>query len=92
MELLTSVLINVLGFLIGGILMVIVGSMSVRFFTRRVVHEVVSDETKEKVAKWLEDVFKNGVSEALKDEDVLKIVLEILEVSEKKIKEAKKKD
>jgi len=86
MELLTMVLINVLGFLIGGILMIIIGSLSVKFFTRRVVQEVISEETKERVASWFEDVLKNGVSEALKDEDVRKIILEILEVGEKKLR------
>lgn len=86
MELLTMVFINVLGFLIGGLLMIVIGSVSVKFFTRRIVREVVSEETKERVASWFEDVLKNGVSEALKDEDVRKIIIEILEVGEKKLK------
>ncbi|MHC1624726.1 MAG: hypothetical protein ACXQS2_01835 [Methermicoccaceae archaeon] len=86
MELLTMVLINVLGFLIGGILMIVIGAVSVKFFTRRIIREAISDETKEKIAEWFEDVLKNGVSEALKDEDVRKIILEILEVGEKKLK------
>ena len=86
MELLTMVFINVLGFLIGGLLMIVIGSVSVKFFTRRIVREVISEETKERVASWFEDVLKNGVSEALKDEDVRKIIIEILEVGEKKLK------
>lgn len=89
-DLLSSILVSVVGFLIGGLIMTVIGSVTIKFFVRRAVNEVVSDETKEKVIRWIEEGFRNGIDRALQDEEIRKILLEILKVGEKKIKGGEK--
>jgi Na+-translocating ferredoxin:NAD+ oxidoreductase RnfG subunit len=54
-------------------------SSSLSSFTSR----LISDEMKKKASDWLQEVVKNGISEALKDEDVKKMVIGILELTRK---------
>jgi len=54
-------------------------SSSLSSFTSK----LISDEMKKKASEWLQEVVKNGISEALKDEDVKKMVMEILDLTRK---------
>jgi Na+-translocating ferredoxin:NAD+ oxidoreductase RnfG subunit len=54
-------------------------SSSLSSFTSK----LISDEMKKKASGWLQEVVKNGISEALKDEDVKKMVIGILELTRK---------
>jgi len=85
-NLLMSIIVSVTGFLIGGILMTIIGSISIKFLVKRVIDTALSDEVKNKVRKWLEEGFKNGIGNALQDDEIRNIILEILKLSEEKLK------
>lgn len=47
--------------------------------------KAISDESKEKVAEWLQAVVKNGISDALHDPKIKTIALEILELVKERL-------
>ena len=83
---LESVVVTLIGFVIGGIVLTLIGAFSIKYFVRRVIHEAVSDETKTKFAGWLEGVVKDGISESLKDKRIKGAIIEILEIIEERLK------
>lgn len=89
-DVISSILVSVVGFVVGSLLMIVIGSMTARFFVRRIIREVFSDETKDKASKWfqqiVEDSMKNGLGETIRDEKVKKIIEEILETAVEKIR------
>ena len=80
---------SVIGFIVGGVIMMVFGAVTAKYFARKIVSDIVSNETKDKLTKWLEDSIRNGVGnaifEALKDEDVRELIIHILKLSEKKL-------
>jgi len=91
-DLVSSVIVSVVGFLIGGLLMFFIGTITAKFFAKRLIRDFISDETKKRFGKWVEDAFKNGIGKALQDEEIRNLIIEILKVSEKKLKGEDKKN
>lgn len=82
----THLLIVVAGSLIGSLIFTSVFIIILKHTILTSAHKLISQETKRKVAEWLEEVVRNGISDALKDERVKKIVEEILELVKDKLK------
>lgn len=83
---LESTIITIIGFVIGGIVLTVIASFSLKFFVKRIVKELMSDETKGKFSVWLEEVILNSVAKSLKDKKVKHAVLEVLEIVSDRIR------
>jgi len=83
---LQSLLISIAGFVIGSLILMLLGFIFAKIFTKSLVSCLISEETKQRLANWLQEVFKNGINEALQDEEIKKIVKEILEEINKRLK------
>jgi hypothetical protein len=91
-EILIHLLIVVIGSLIGSFIFTMVFIYIIKRSILASASKLISAETKQKVAEWLQEVVKNGISESLKDPKVKAIALEILElIKEKFIKEEERK-
>ena len=86
MEQLTSIVYSIVGFIIGSLIIMGIGITVSKYAVKRIVKEVVSDETKRKITKWLEEGIRNGIGSALQDEEVRDLIIRILELSEKRLK------
>ncbi len=83
---LQSLLISIAGFVIGSLILMLLGFIFAKIFTKSLVSSLISEETEQRLANWLQEVFKNGINEALQDEEIKKIVREILEEINKRLK------
>jgi len=90
MTLLESIAISVVGFVVGSLLMTVIGLTTAKFFVKRIIRDVFSEETKERASTWIyeavQKAMKDGVGEAFKDEKIKKVVEEILEAALEKLK------
>jgi len=64
----------------------LLGFIFAKIFTKSLVYSLISEETKQRLANWLQEVFKNGINEALQDEEIKKLLKEILEEINKRLK------
>ena len=75
-----------MGFILGGIVLTLITSFSLKFFIHRVIKEVTSDKTKNRFGAWIEDIIKHSIAEGLKDPKIRKIIMETLELAKEKLK------
>ena len=90
MSILESIAVSVVGFVVGSLLMTLIGFTMAKFFVRRIIRDVFSEETKYRVSSWIyeavQKAMRDGVGEALKDEKIKKVVEEVLETALEKLK------
>jgi hypothetical protein len=83
---LSAILSSVIGFVVGGLIMIVFGALTIKFFIKRVILELTSTEVKGRFALWIEEVLANSIKKSLEDEKIRKIVLDILEVIKERLK------
>lgn len=89
-----QVLSSALGIIIGTLVVMILGVVFVplmfKFSAKKIMKQIgellSDDKNKGAMQKWFEEVIQAGISNALKDPKIKKIVLEILELTKEKIK------
>lgn len=86
---LEPIIINIIGFLCGGLLLTLVAGFSLKFFIHRIIKEILSDENKSRFGAWIEDIIKHSIAKGLKDPKIRKIIVETLELAKEKLKENK---
>lgn len=87
-EILTHLLIVVIGSLVGSSIFTLVFIFILKHSIISSATKLVSREAKEKATTWLQESIKNGIGDALKDPKIKKVTEEILDiVKEKLIKE-----
>lgn len=87
-DILTSIAVTLVGFILGGIILTIIGAFSIKFFVKRIVKELTT-ETKESFSRWVEDVLLKSIERSLKDKKVKKLVIETLSLALEKIEKSK---
>lgn len=85
-ELIQSIIVMIISFVVGGLVLVVITSFSLKYFVKRVIKEITSDETKNRFSEWLEAVFIKATKNGLKDKKVKHAVLEILELVTDRVK------
>ena len=56
-----------------------------RYSISRSASKVIDEEGKVKIAEWLQSIVKNGITDALKDEKIRNLIIEILELVKEKL-------
>jgi hypothetical protein len=82
-DVLVSLAVVIVGSLIASIIFPIIFLKMLHKLIQSSATKFISHEMKKKASEWLQEVVKNGISEALKDEDVKKMVVGILELTRK---------
>jgi len=91
-EVLTHLGIVVVGSLIGSLIFSIVFIKVLKHSIFHSASKAVGEETRVRIAEWLQKVVKDGITDALKDEKLKAIIIELMEfVKEKLIKEEEHK-
>jgi len=85
-DLISSIIVTLIGFILGGIILTIIGAFSIKFFIRRIVKELTNEEAKSRFTKWIEDVLVRSLQNSLKDKKVRKLIVESLELAIEKFK------
>jgi hypothetical protein len=81
----SGIISSIIGFVVGGLIMIVFGALTIKFFIKRIILELTSTEVKGRFALWIEDVLVNGIKKSLEDEKIRKIVLDILEVIKERL-------
>lgn len=76
---------SIIGFVVGGLIMIVFGALTMKFFIKRIIFELTSKEVKGRFAEWIEDVLANSIRKSLEDKKIRKIVLDILEVVKERL-------
>ena len=91
-EILQQFAIVVCASLVGSLIFTFIFVNVLRYSISRSASKVIDEEGKVKIAEWLQSIVKNGITDALKDEKIRNLIIEILElVKERLIKEDKEK-
>ena len=88
-----EIISSAVGIILGTLIVMVLGMVFVPFMLKLgakkiadvIANILTSKESKGRIQEWFEDVIKNGISNALKDKKIRKIVLEILELTKERI-------
>ena len=72
--------------LIGSLIFTTIFIVILRWTILSSASKLISDETKKKIAIWLQEVVRNGIADSLHDPKIKKIVEEILELIRERLK------
>ena len=84
-EIFAHLIIVIIGSLVGSLIFTLVFLEIVKHSITSSATKLVSQESKEKAATWLQAVVKNGISDALKDPKIKNVVNEILDIVKQKL-------
>jgi len=85
-DLISSIIVTLIGFILGGIILTMIGAFSIKFFIKRIVRELTDEEAKGRFTGWVEDVLVRSIQNSLKDKKVRKLIVECLELAMEKLK------
>ncbi len=91
MGLVESIVVSVIGFVVGGLIMTTIGFLTAKFFANRIVHNLLSNETKDRLYVWFSEVLSDGfgkaIEEYLKDEKIQELKNILVEILEEKLRQ-----
>ncbi|MFW6173132.1 MAG: hypothetical protein ACOC5T_05250 [Elusimicrobiota bacterium] len=59
-----EIIITILGFVIGGLALVGITTVTLKFIIQRVVDEITKKENKGKISEWIEDVVAESIAKS----------------------------
>ena len=71
MDIWTQFLLNVAGIVVGGTVMFLMFSLTMKYFVKKALKCAIDEETKKNVEMWLKTWAKKSVKELLKDDEIL---------------------
>lgn len=71
MDIWTQFLLNVAGIVVGGTVMFLMFSLTMKYFVKKALRCAIDEETKKNVETWLKTWAKKSVKEVLKDDEIL---------------------
>jgi len=90
--LLTQFALIVCASLVGSLIFTFIFVHVIKYSILHSASKAVGEETRVRIAEWLQKVVKDGITDALKDEKLKAIIIELMEfVKEKLIKEEEHK-
>lgn len=84
-EILQQFTIVVCASLVGSLIFTFIFVNVLRYSISRLASKVIDEEGKLKIAEWLQSIVKNGITDALKDEKIRNLIIEILELVKEKL-------
>ena len=84
-EILQHFAIVVCASLVGSLIFTFIFVNVLRYSISRSASKVIDEEGKVKIAEWLQSIVKNGITDALKDEKIRNLIIEILELVKEKL-------
>lgn len=84
-EILTHLGIVVAGSLIGSLIFSMIFIKVIKHSILRYASKAIGEEGKLKIAEWLQSIVKNGITDALADEKIRNLIIEILELVKERL-------